>query len=172
MVTQIKWVNLSFDNKIPSGKFPAIIERLAGTPSRLDEKLQNAPFLILTQPYNNGWSIQEHAGHLVDLEELIINRLDDFEQGKNLLTAADMANKKTYAANHNNHEISAILKNFRAVRTATLKRLQAYDETMIKRTALHPRLQVPMSITDLAHFFAEHDDHHLAIISNITKELS
>lgn len=172
MITQIKWVNLSFDTNIPPGKFPAIIERLAGTPSRLEEKLQNAPYLILTQPYNNGWSIQEHAGHLVDLEELVSNRLDDFELGKDLLTAADMTNKKTYAAKHNKHEISAILKNFIAIRTATIKRLQAYDETMIKRTAMHPRLQVPMSITDVAHFFAEHDDHHLATISNITKELS
>lgn len=165
-------MDLSFNNNIPVGKFPALIERLAGTPSRLEEKLHHAPFLMLTQQFNEGWSIQEHAGHLLDLEELITKRLEDFDAGKELLSAADMRNKKTYTANHNNHEKSAILKNFRAARTETVKRLLAYDESMTKRTAMHPRLQIPMSVIDLVHFFAEHDDHHLAIISRITKKWS
>jgi hypothetical protein len=40
-----------------------------------------------------------------------------------------------------------------------------FDETFIQRTALHPRLNVPMRVLDWAYFIAEHDDHHLAQIT-------
>lgn len=171
MVTQAKWTDLVFDLNIPMGRYPALVERLAGTPTRLEEKMRNTPFLLLTQPYNNGWSIQQHAGHLLDLEELILHRLDDFETGKEVLTAADMTNLKTNTAGHNERDINIILKEFRTSRMAIVKRMKQYDEAMVRHTVFHPRLQMPMSIAGLAYFFAEHDDHHLATISIIEKAL-
>lgn len=170
MVQQAKWVTLSFENNIPPGKYPALAERLAGTPARLAEKINNAPFLLLTQPYNNGWSIQEHAGHLLDLDELLCKRLDDFEHNATELTVADMSNRKTYDADHNDHNINAILKAFKTSRQAIIKRLMAYDEDMITRTSLHPRLKTAMRLIDIVQFFAEHDDHHLAIMTRIINE--
>ena len=171
MFTQAKWTDLVFDLNIPPGKYPALVERLAGTPARLGEKMRNTPFLLLAQPYNNGWSIQQHVGHLLDLEELILRRLDDFETGKEVLTAADMTNLKTNTAGHNERDINTILKEFRISRMAIVKRMKQYDEAMVQRTVLHPRLNKPMSIAGLAYFFAEHDDHHLATISIIEKAL-
>jgi len=172
MVEQIKWTELSFDFNIPAGKFPALVERLSGTPARLEEKINNMPFLILTQPCNNGWSIQEHAGHLIDLEELITSRLNDFEHNTEVLSPADMSNKKTYDSDYNSGNIKTILKNFRSARSTTIKRLLQYDDKLVLRSAMHPRLKTPMRVIDLVHFFAEHDDHHLAAISRIEKLLS
>ncbi len=172
MVQQVKWTELRFDFNTPAGKFPALVERLSGTPARLEEKIQNMPFLVLTQLHNNGWTIQEHAGHLFDLEQLIETRLNDFESNKEVLTPADMSNKKTDEANHNNNDINTILKSFRLARAATIHRLLSFDENMIEKTAFHPRLQTPMRVIDLVHFFAEHDDHHLAKISMIEKMLA
>jgi hypothetical protein len=55
------------------------------------------------------WSIQEQAGHLLDLEELGMKRLDDFEAGRETLVAADMDNRKTHEANHNTDTLANIL---------------------------------------------------------------
>ncbi|MCB9047215.1 MAG: DinB family protein [Chitinophagales bacterium] len=171
MISQIKWTDMSFAFDIPPGKYPALIERLSGTPARLEEKVQDMPFLILTQPFENGWSIQQHIGHLADLEELLMQRLDDFEASKDTLTTADMTNRKTEEAEHNLKDINSLLKTFRTARHVTMQRLLRYDEEMTERVSIHPRLEQTMYITDLVHFFAEHDDHHLAMISKIQREL-
>jgi len=43
---------------------------------------------------------------------------------------------------------------------------------MVFKSALHPRLKTPMRTMDLFLFVAEHDDHHLAKISEIIKQSS
>lgn len=167
MVDLHKWTERDFNFDFPKTMYPAILERLSGTAARLEQKIDNAPFMILTQPYKNGWSIQEHAGHLIDLEDLLCARLDDYEAREQTLTAADMSNKKTYDANYNDEGIKTILKTFRIKRAATIKRLMSYDEATVERTSMHPRLNTPMRLIDIAYFFAEHDDHHLASINKI-----
>jgi hypothetical protein len=39
----------------------------------------------------------------------------------------------------------------------------------VQRTALHPRLNVRIRVIDLVFFIAEHDDHHLAQISELKR---
>jgi hypothetical protein len=41
------------------------------------------------------------------------------------------------------------------------------SDEQIVRTAVHPRLQMPMRLVDWAYFVAEHDDHHLARIREL-----
>ena len=115
------------------------------------------------------WSIQEQAGHLLDLEPLGMNRLDDFEAGREMLVAADMENRKTHEANHNAKTIENILAQFRRERRAFVERLDAYNEEFVQRTALHPRLKAKIRVIDLVFFIAEHDDHHLARISELIR---
>jgi hypothetical protein len=122
---------------------------------------------MLTRRDGDKWSIQEQAGHLLDLEPLGMGRLDDFEAGRETLRAADMDNRKTHEANHNANTIANILAAFRQERMAFVKRLDGYDEAFVQRTAWHPRLKVDMRVLDLAFFIAEHDDHHLARISEL-----
>jgi hypothetical protein len=98
-----------------------------------------------------------------------MNRLDDFEAGRETLVAADMDNRKTDDANHNGSTIKNILAAFRKERMEFVRRLDAYDEGFVQRTALHPRLKVRIRVLDLAFFIAEHDDHHLARISELKK---
>jgi hypothetical protein len=50
---------------------------------------------------------------------------------------------------------------------AFVARLDSYDEAIVSRTALHPRLKTKIRVIDLAFFIAEHDDHHLARISEL-----
>ena len=52
---------------------------------------------------------------------------------------------------------------------AFVARLDNYDATFAERTALHPRLQQKVRVIDLVFFIAEHDDHHLARISELKR---
>src|SRR5205085_8451299 len=161
------WLERKFNFDFPAGIFPNIVERLRGTPARLEDRLRSIPPDILTRRDGERWSMQEHAGHLLDLEALGLGRLDDFERGLETLRAADMQNRKTYDANHNANSIENILSAFRTERAEFVRRLDAYDDEFIQRTAIHPRLNQPMRVVDHAFFIAEHDDHHMASITEL-----
>ncbi len=61
---------------------------------------------------------------------------------------------------------------FRKVRGHFIGRLEELEDEVIARPSLHPRLQRPMTVVDMAFFVAEHDDLHLTLITEISKELS
>lgn len=133
----------------------------------MEELLSNVAHERLTAKPEGKWSIQEHAGHLADMERLWMARLNDFVGGGKTLTVADLSNRRTNEANHNGHELTGILHAFRAGRRQLLERLRQLDEAQFAGTLVHPRLQQPMRLVDHLYFVAEHDDHHLAIIWNM-----
>jgi hypothetical protein len=98
-----------------------------------------------------------------------MNRLDDYEAGRETLHAADMENRRTHEANHNSNSIENILAAFRTERMEFVRRLDAYDEAFVQRTAIHPRLKMKIRVIDLIFFISEHDDHHLARISELIR---
>ena len=169
MVERLEWIKRQFSFELPLGMYPNVVERVRGTPARLEDLTRSLTAEVLMRRDGDKWSIQEQAGHLLDLEPLGMNRLDDFEAGREMLVAADMENRKTHEANHNAKTIENILAQFRRERMALVRRLDNYDEAFIRRTALHPRLKVKIRVIDLVFFIAEHDDHHLARISELIR---
>src|SRR4051812_26927797 len=159
---QEKWFNRTFDFSSNQNIFPSIIERLRGTPARLEEKFISIPQEITTIQIDGTWSIKENVGHLSDLEPLWQGRLEDILCGKTELRPTDLTNRQTSAANHNLVPIETLLKRFRQIRMQTVDFLKDLNETQLLMSALHPRLKTPMRIIDLFLFVAEHDDHHLA----------
>ncbi|MFO7447566.1 MAG: hypothetical protein R6W90_14440 [Ignavibacteriaceae bacterium] len=95
MIQKIKWFERKFNYDFPVQMFPVIIERLRGTPARLEEILNSLPKEILTKKEGDEWSIQEQAGHLLDLDELHAGRFEDYKNGLPQLRAADLQNRKT-----------------------------------------------------------------------------
>jgi uncharacterized damage-inducible protein DinB len=164
------WFERRFTLDLPLWMYPNVLERVRGTPARLEDRLPALPRELLTRRTGSGWSIQEHAGHLLDLGTLDTGRLDDYEAGVETLRPADLGNRKTYEADHNANTIERLLAEFRAERKEFVRRLDEYDSEFIARTALHPRLSLPMRVIDLAFFIAEHDDHHLARITDLIKQ--
>lgn len=169
MTERILWFSRKFAFDLEPWAFPNIIERLRGTPARIEERLRGIGAATLTRRVDDAWSIQENAGHLLDLEGLWLQRLDDFERGAERLSPADLQNRKTFDAHHNEAPLADILARFRAARETTVERIEAYDETFVLRTSRHPRLEQPMRVMDLMFFVAEHDDHHLATITQLLK---
>lgn len=169
---QEKWFNRSFDFHNSNNIFPSIIERLSGTPARLEEKLNGLPASILSVRIETGWTIKEHAGHLSDLEPLWQGRLEDILQGEIEMRPTDLQNAATTNAHHDAVPLEALLQRFRNLRNKTIRMLEPLDEQQLIKSALHPRLKTPMRISDLFLFVAEHDDHHLAAITMLAKNLN
>jgi uncharacterized damage-inducible protein DinB len=164
---KMRWVDRHFTFNLPEDLFPVVVERLRGTPARIEDKVRALSTALLTRREGDDWSIQEHIGHLLDLDELHAGRLDDFLAGAPVLRAADMTNRKTVEASHNDRPLDDLLRSFRREREAFVARLDAWDEGLLTATALHPRLQQPMRVIDMAWFTAEHDDHHLARMTEL-----
>jgi uncharacterized damage-inducible protein DinB len=167
MTTQRRWFDRKFELGLGAEAAPELIERLARTPERLADAVRGLPPDVLTRGHDGKWSIQENAGHLFDLESLWDQRLDDYGKGAPELHPADLENRKTHEAAHNDRAIADILADFSAVRGRIVERLAQMSPTELARTALHPRLRQPMSVVDLCFFVAEHDDHHLGTIEEL-----
>jgi len=168
---QTKWFERKFDFNIAEDLFPSILERLEGTPARLEEKFKKIPSNFLPVRFNNTWSIKENLGHLSDLETLWQQRIEDIVNGNPELQAADLQNKKTDLANHNNTPVNQLLLTFRKLRLQTIAIIANLDDAAFLKSSFHPRLKKPMRIMDLFLFVAEHDDHHLARISELVRIL-
>lgn len=169
MITRLKWTERRFDFSFPQGLYPNILERLRGTPARVEEMTRDLPEDTLTQYEPGSWSIQQHIGHLIDLEVLHEGRIDDFIAGAPGLRPADMTNKMTNEASHNSKPLHSMLEKLRATRSHFTDRLESLDDEVIKRVSMHPRLNQPMRVVDMMFFVAEHDDHHLAIMREIMR---
>ena len=164
------WMERKFNFDFPATKWPDLMERVRGTPTRIEERVRGLSKDVLTRRENGkGWSIQENIGHLSDLETLHLQRIEEILAGKAVLTAADMTNRKTHEADHNAKDIRALCAEFRTERAMMVARFDALNEADRGKSGLHPRLQQPMRIVDIAYFTAEHDDYHVARIGELIR---
>ena len=111
-----RWFTRTFDLGLPASAAVAIIARLETAPDRLEKADRPLRDVLRTHRPGGRWSIQENAGHLLDLEPLWAERLDDFDRGATMLRPADLKNRKTHDARHNDHSLQEILAPFRAAR--------------------------------------------------------
>ncbi len=169
-----KWIDRRFEFTAPVAWCPEVIERLRGTPARVVERLAGlSPEALVTRPADGSWSLIEHVGHLADLDEhLFSGRLDDFEAQQDTLRAADMSNRLTHEAQHHTKRPDEVIARFRGTRDAIVRRLEGYPVEMFGRVAGHPRLNTPMRLLDSMLFQAEHDDYHLARMSELLRSRS
>ena len=159
-VKQIRWVDRIFDHQLSPEHFPALLERFRGAPIRAGELMPALRAVRRAKP-DGKWSMQEHLGHLIDLEELGEQRLRDFESKAPRLSAADMTNRKTDEADHNQAEWWDLLERFRVTRELLCRKLELLPPDVIAHRAEHPRLKRPMNVPEWVFFMCEHDDHHL-----------
>jgi len=164
------WFERKFDFTFPVEMHPNLCARLRGAPARLEEVTSGVRREILIRKSGEKWSAQEHAGHLLDLEALWLARVDDYLAGGSELTAADLTNRRTHEANHNARNLGEILRGFREARLRLMEQIETMDPSMFARAMLHPRLKEPMRMVDHWYFAAEHDDHHLARIWELTAQ--
>jgi hypothetical protein len=147
---------------MPLGAFPALLERLRGTPLRAAEMVAGVADERLRYRPGGAWSAKRHMGHLDDIHVLDEKRLREFLAGAAKLTAADPANRLTYETDHDNTPVGEIISRLRTHRLSLVAEMAHLTPTQITATATHPRLGQPLRLIDWLFFVAEHDDHHLA----------
>ena len=97
-MTRLPWIERTWSFDAPAEIYPGVIERLRGTPARLEELVADLTPAELVRHEGDSWSIQENVGHLLDLESLPRTRLEEFLEDAEVLTHADMSNRATEEA--------------------------------------------------------------------------
>ena len=138
--------------------------------SCLEERLSAGELPATARPAPDKWSIQEHAGHLWDVEALWLTRFKEYLAGAETLAAAEMTGRKTWLADHNASLLNHVLAGFRTARAEIVLFLEQAPEDYFRRTARHPRLDEVITPVDLMYFIAEHDDHHFAVITRLLRQ--
>ncbi len=167
MIERTPWLERQFDAGLPLEMFPNLLERLRGTPARIEERVREASPAALAAKPGEGWSILENVGHLLQVESLWAARLDDFEARRTELTAARFESWRVGEAQFNRRAARDLCASFRTARRHLVARLEGFDDAVLRVVARHPRLNQPMRLVDLMSFIAEHDDHHLVTITRL-----
>ncbi|HRR08822.1 MAG TPA: DinB family protein [Rhodothermales bacterium] len=164
MLKKTNWFDRIFIPIQDNGLLPGIIERLDGTPIRLNTKVKHVSDDD-KRSYVGGWGIKQEVAHLMLLETLWFARLQQIAHGEEYLIPGDLTNRATHEADLSGITLAELSEDFAQKRYKMTNWLQKCTASTLENTALHPRLLTPMRIIDLAYFVAEHDDHHLAQIT-------
>jgi len=166
-----KWFDKKFTFAHSQDDYNKILNQLLENHEELTKMVSSLPSDKLTKKVDGKWSIQENIGHLIDLEELHDGRIDDFIAGKEILRPADLKNRKSDEANHNDKNVNDLLLELKIVRKNFVKRLQTLETKVLSRSSIHPRLKQQMKPIDMAQFVLEHDEHHIQTIKEMISKL-
>jgi hypothetical protein len=164
---KIEWFERQFTFGLPSGMIPFYLERLRGTIVRLERKVDGISNDILSHKIDGKWSIKQNIGHLAEVDEVVLRRLDEILHGVSPMSPAVFDTQQDY----NTMSIDDVLNFFRENRVKNIHRYESLNESELQRSSLHPRLKQMMTPVDLAWFDAEHDDHHAVRINEIIQTL-
>lgn len=136
----------------------------------LSENLQTTSDFILSLPpekldyvYAPGkWTIREMWLHVVDSERVFAYRALCFARGETVNLPGFEENDYAASSNANARGINNILKEFAAVRSATLALFESFDASVL--TKIGTANDNPTSVRALVYQIAGHELHHLNII--------
>jgi len=161
MIPQTAWTERKFEFNLPVGVFPVIVERLKGTPIRLQAMLRDSTNETLDQKPGDKWSVLEQVNHLCNCEEIWLGRVND------ILARKEIFERRTLNTELQSEDIEVLLRNFSVARSKLISLVENMDEPTASLTINHPRLQKPIRLMDSLFSTAEHDDHHLAKIREL-----
>src|SRR5258708_1280052 len=144
MIQSVAWNTRTFTFNLPLDAFPAVVERLHGTPGRAAELVSGVSEELLSRRWKGKWSAKENLAHLADLQPLDDQRLREYLVGAAALSVADPANHVTEVACHNPVPIGRLVERLRAGRPELACKLSPLTEDAVSRTPLHPRLTHPL----------------------------
>ena len=164
---RLEWFERKFTFGLPAGMLPFYLERLQGTIARIESKVKGVSEQVLSEKLDGKWSVKQNIGHLAEVDEIANKRLDEMIQGVTPMSPAVFEPRGDYNA----QSVEEVIRYFCRSREANVKKYINLPIEDLERSSMHPRLKVMMTPVDLAWFDAEHDDHHLARISEILQVL-
>lgn len=168
---QENWVNRKFTFSNDENNFSSTIEILIGTPIILKDKIskvKSEKYFMIT--LDGKWTILENIGHLIDIEQLCLERIKDILEGKKEMRSAYLPKRKVNFKHYNNRNVVELITEFSEKRNKLIEKLESMTEIEIYKKAIHPRLKTSISIMNLLFMVAMHDYHHLSRINIIIKD--
>ena len=158
----LRWFDRKMTFGLPKEMLPFYLERLEGTLSRVEKKVEGLDDAMLSERPDNKWSVKQHIGHLAEVDRIANLRIREMLNGADVMSPAVFEPQ-----DYNPWPIGQVIAFFRTARHENLAAYQAIPEGDLLKSSKHPRLGVMMTPVDLAWFDAEHDDHHLVKINEI-----
>ncbi len=150
---------------------PIVLTQLARTPDWLDHTLNGLSREQTTRQVDGvegAWTLLEAAGHLLDTQELIAQRVKLFFESDRPDLNAMIMWSEVESAKLTASEIAA---NFRRSREAMLARLRPAPPELWLRVGQHTEFG-PVTLQQQCTYFAKHEQWHMAQISRIRRALS
>src|SRR5258708_40024092 len=116
MIQDVGWNGRTFTWNLPLDAFPAVVERLHGTPARAAELVSGVSEELLSRRWKGKWSAMENLAHLADLQPIDDQRLREYLVGAAALSVVDAANHATGGACHLEFLIGCLVRRPRAAR--------------------------------------------------------
>ncbi len=172
------WSERSFVHSGSVADVRVLISRVNGTSARLQDALTGieervikvrtpSPDATKSLRPTLRWSPLDHAGHLLDVDDLHSRRIKEFLNEVEILSGADSSNSKTEDEHYNRQPLDPILQRFRVGRSIITNVLYGLPESAFEKRAIHPRMNESIRLFDYLELIAEHDDHHLAVIREL-----
>jgi hypothetical protein len=146
---------------------PVLLERIMGTPARLLHLTGHEPPERLNLRRLGSWSVKEHIGHLILMQDRMEPRLDDLVQRRSQLSEVDLSDQGPIVAGHGRRALGDLIEEFRLKRIYFAERITAMEQAVLLHRADHPCTGRNMTVADILYFLAEHDDHHLALMRHL-----
>jgi len=167
MMRPVPWSQreLSFGRGLD--ELPVLMERARGTPHRLRALLQHRSPEALSLRLSGTWSVMEHLGHLIVLQDRFEERVTDFELRRTRLCVIDLSDQERMLAGQRVRSLGDVLEELHLKRKAFLRRVERLSRASLLHVASHPCKDRPMRPMDMLLWIAEHDDHHLATMRGL-----
>jgi uncharacterized damage-inducible protein DinB len=165
---RLEWFERKFTFGLPAAMLPFYLERLQGTITRIESKLNGFSEEVLSQKLDGKWSVKQNIAHLAEVDEIANRRIGEMIRGISPMSPAVFEPRGDYNA----QSAEEVIEYFRKTRRANVSKYSELSDDDLERSSMHPRLMVKMTPVDLAWFDAEHDDHHLVRIAEILSVLS
>ncbi len=157
--------------QLPFGRgldeLPVLVERVRGTPHRLRALLQHRSPEALSLRISGKWSVMEHLGHLITLQDRFEERVTDFELRRPRLCVIDLSDQDRALTGQRGRSLGDVLEELHLKRKAFLRRVERLSQSSLLHVASHPCKDRPMRPMDMLLWIAEHDDHHLATLRGL-----
>lgn len=165
----VPWSQRTLDYGRSLDELPVLLERIQGTSARLNALLAGQPMENFHLQVHGKWSVMEHIGHLITLQDRFEGRAEDFEHHRSSLCDINLRDQARTLQGHRLRALGDVLEEFRLKRIAFAQRVAGFQRRALEHVAYHPCQNKPMRPVDMLLWIAEHDDHHLASVRGILR---
>lgn len=125
---------------------------------------------ISHRPGEHNWSIKEILGHLADIQELVVARVDKMLAEENPAIELYDEERENRERDHRDDDMGLAKSNFVSTREKLVAALKRAGEAAWKRTGRHP-MNPDFTVEFVVNDMLDHEQHHFEQVRLITTRM-